>query len=233
MIVVYLGEFYSTKKRDIAILTASIILGIICVLLPFVASLIINTGWNLEIPFMDNTFKPWRLFMLISGTPNLITGVSLYFLPESPKFLVQKHHVGNNERKLYVDYKEFETYNSSSVWKQSLTLFSKKNLSLTFTILWSHFFVFAIGGMGSWYPEIVNSVTSYIKENENGTATICEIFVKRLRPLQVEDVCLDKFEFSALPFVIFSEILFVMVMLAFSVAIRWISKPVLLSKCDL
>lgn len=226
----YLGEFYYTKGRDLAILTASIILGLICVLLPFLASLVFNINLSFEIPFTDLTYKPWRLFMFISGIPNLITGVAIFFLPESPKFLQSQRSdgnalfvikdVGSNARSISAEY----------LRNQTPSLFSRKYLKLTVIICGIHFFAFAIGGMGSWYPEIVNSLTFYINENETRSANICEIFGDRLRPETNKAVCAEKFELSTYSFVIFSEVLFVLVMLIISVAVRWISKPILLSK---
>lgn len=229
----YLGEFYSKKRRDLAISIASIILGIICVLLPFLASLVINSDISVEIPFMKITFNPWRLFMFISGVPNLVTAVSLYFLPESPKFL---HSVRCVEKAMYTGIIEdsscthkLET-KTCSIWKQSANLFARKHLRLTVIISTMHLAAFSLGGMGSWYPEVVNSVTSYMNYNDTGSATICEIFGQRLRPEKFKDVCAEKFEISTYSFVIFSEILFVIVMMSFSVAVKWITKPVLLGK---
>lgn len=241
VMVPYLGEFYSKERRDLAISIVSIILGVICVLLPFLASLVINTDFTLEINFMKMIFKPWRLFMFISGVPNLITGVSLYFLPESPKFLhsvrcvesavyVFKNAGSNEENNLSYFYKLQRETNTRSIWKQSANLFSRKYLRLTLTIWTIHIAAFSLGGMGSWYPEIVDSVTSYINYNETGSATICEMFGKRLRPETLNDVCVEKFEISTYSFVIFSEVLFVIVMVSFSVAVKWISKTILLGK---
>lgn len=220
VIIPYLGEFYSAKKRDLAILTASIILGIICVLLPFLASLVINSELNIRIPFIEIVFKPWRLFMFISGVPNLITSSIIFFLPESPKFLCL---AGRDGRRSYSE--------NQSLWTQTKNLFSKKYLRLTITISVIHICAFALGGMGSWYPEIVNSVTSYIHKNETDSKTICEIFEKHLKTEKVQEVCVEEFEITTYSFVILSEVLFVLVMMFLSIAIKWISKPLLLSKC--
>lgn len=221
----YLGEFQSTKLRDFAILASSVILGVICVLLPILASLVINGEWQLKIPFTDVTYKPWRLFMLLSGFPNLLTGISIYFFPESPKFLsvAQRNYAATHSS-------GFEP----SIWKQTSSLISKKYLKLTISICIIHFFVFAVGGMGSWFPEIVNSVTTFIKENKTETSTLCDIFGNKhnLAGNSTES-CVEKFELSTYSFVILSESMFVIVMLSFSIAVRWISKTVLLSKCNL
>lgn len=89
-IYAYLGEFHTVKYRSRAIMGASVIFGITCVILPLLAWLVINQTWQLYIPVLDVMFKPWRLFILVGGIPSLICGFALLYAPESPKFVLSQ-----------------------------------------------------------------------------------------------------------------------------------------------
>lgn len=82
----YLGEFLITSNRSRSIMIASTIFSIFTIIVPINAYFIIGQEWRIVIPLLNITFKPWRLFMIISGTPSLICGFTLLFMPESPKF---------------------------------------------------------------------------------------------------------------------------------------------------
>lgn len=69
---------------------ASVIFGITCITLPLLAWLVINQTWHLYIPFLDLMFRPWRLFLVVCGLPSLISGVALFYVPESPKFVLSQ-----------------------------------------------------------------------------------------------------------------------------------------------
>lgn len=88
IIYAYLGEFHTLKYRSRAIMGASVIFGITCVVLPLLAWLVINQTWELYIPVLDVVFKPWRLFMVVCGLPSLLCGLALIPMPESPKFVL-------------------------------------------------------------------------------------------------------------------------------------------------
>lgn len=94
-IYAYIGEFHDTARRSRAIMIASILYGIMCMLLPFIAMLVINQDWQLDIPFVGVVYKPWRLFLAVSSLPGLIAWACFFFLPESPKFVLgQGDHQG-------------------------------------------------------------------------------------------------------------------------------------------
>lgn len=67
---------------------AAIIFGFGSIMLPAIAWVIINREWSFLIPFLDVTYRPWRLFMVVCAVPGLICGLALFKLPESPKYLV-------------------------------------------------------------------------------------------------------------------------------------------------
>lgn len=47
-----------------------------------------NQQWTFEVPILNITYKPWRLFMVVCGLPSLLSFVIISFLPESPKFVL-------------------------------------------------------------------------------------------------------------------------------------------------
>ncbi|XP_053698215.1 synaptic vesicle glycoprotein 2B-like [Sabethes cyaneus] len=85
-IYAYLGEFHNNRNRSRAIMGASFIFGIGCLLLPGIAYIVINQEWQLMIPFLRVVYRPWRLFLVVCSLPGLLSGLALYWLPESPKF---------------------------------------------------------------------------------------------------------------------------------------------------
>lgn len=94
-IYAYLGEFHNDRNRSRAIMCASVIFGLFCILLPGIAWLVINQSWQFYLPIAEIWFKPWKLFLLVCGTPSLLCAVAFFFLPESPKFVLGQ---GNQER---------------------------------------------------------------------------------------------------------------------------------------
>lgn len=67
---------------------SAIIFGIACFFIPLCAWLVINQDWQFIIPFLNLTYKPWRLFLVVCGLPELLAFIILLFLPESPKFVL-------------------------------------------------------------------------------------------------------------------------------------------------
>lgn len=82
----YLGEFFNSDNRPRSIMIASIIFSIFTILVPVNAFFIIGQDWRFIIPLINLTYKPWRLFIVVSGLPALICGFILLFFPESPKY---------------------------------------------------------------------------------------------------------------------------------------------------
>lgn len=85
VIYAYLSEFHDNKQRGRAIMGSAIIFGIACGLVPLCAWLVIN---QFNMPYLDITYKPWRLFLVVCGLPGLLAFIILLFLPESPKFVL-------------------------------------------------------------------------------------------------------------------------------------------------
>lgn len=65
-----------------------------CILLPLTAWAVINLDWECQVPIIDITYKPWRLYLIVNALPGFVGAVALCFLPESPKFILSQ---GNQE----------------------------------------------------------------------------------------------------------------------------------------
>ncbi|KAJ3666324.1 hypothetical protein Zmor_001774 [Zophobas morio] len=85
----YLGEFASKKHRDIMLGRLEVFWNVGVIILPGLAWVLLNR--TLLESFNDHgNFSPWRIFVLVCSLPSLISLVMLYYLPETPKFLISK-----------------------------------------------------------------------------------------------------------------------------------------------
>ena len=140
---------------------ASFVFGVTCIALPCLAWLVINSEFSVYIPYLDLIYKPWRLFLIVCGLPSIICFMVIYFLPESPKFVLSQ---GDEEKTLKIlrevysinTGKDSKFYNVSgliqdlefrkqqsnisahkstgllkSMWKQTSPLFAKPHLKNT------------------------------------------------------------------------------------------------------
>ncbi|XP_065085913.1 putative transporter SVOPL [Ochlerotatus camptorhynchus] len=82
----YLGEFHSRKNASRAIMGASVVFGTGGILLPGLAYIVINQGWELPLPFLGIIYRPWRLYLIVCSLPGLICALILLKFPETPKF---------------------------------------------------------------------------------------------------------------------------------------------------
>ncbi|XP_031629334.1 synaptic vesicle glycoprotein 2B-like isoform X2 [Contarinia nasturtii] len=85
-IYAYLGEFHNNLYSSTVIMWSAAIYGSGCSLLPTIAWFVINQDWQLDIPLIGITYKPWRLFLVVCGIPGFLAALIVLFLPESPKF---------------------------------------------------------------------------------------------------------------------------------------------------
>ncbi|XP_061390197.1 synaptic vesicle glycoprotein 2B-like [Musca vetustissima] len=84
----YISEFHVDRTRSKSMMISSFIFAIGAMLMPVISFAVINREWRLPIPFLGLVYKPWRLFVIVCGIPGLVCGLAMYFLPESPKFLL-------------------------------------------------------------------------------------------------------------------------------------------------
>ncbi|XP_053948960.1 uncharacterized protein LOC128857287 [Anastrepha ludens] len=87
-IFAYLGEFHCQKYRNRAILSGALMTAIAAVFFPIIAWFFINQDYEFYVPYIDITYKPWRSYFLACGLPGFLCGLALFFLPESPKYLL-------------------------------------------------------------------------------------------------------------------------------------------------
>lgn len=69
---------------------SSAIYGVSLVLVPLVAWFVINQDWHFDVPLINITYKPWRLFIVVCGLPGFFSFLVLVFLPETPKFVLSQ-----------------------------------------------------------------------------------------------------------------------------------------------
>lgn len=156
--------------------------------------------------------------MLLCSIPSLICGLVFLKLPESPKFLIS---IGKKEEAIQVlksiyHCKVIETALLAdddkppkdktsllhSMWDQTVPLFGKSYLLITFLICTLNFMCFATAsGMYIWFPDIVNSVMEYLIENPDKPGYMCNIYSKKLEGIYNEsrsenEECVTSFEIS-------------------------------------
>lgn len=185
------------------IFSASILYSVIGLLLPTFALVTINQEWSFDINFLHLTFKPWRLYLIICGVPNLCWALVLIFIvPESPKFTFAN---GSTERTLKIlqqmyrmnTGKSVDSYNVKEIikseefnesfrdksqsffqfmWSQSVPLFKGSHLRNILTACYIQFAVCnATNGFWTFLPEILNKLSLW-SEASNEPATVCEVF---------------------------------------------------------
>lgn len=198
----YLGEFHNNKNRSRALMGASFIFGVGCMLLPALAWLVINHEWSLYIPLIDIVYRPWRLFLIVCGLPGLTSALLLLYIPESPKFLLAEDKQAETIAVLKFIYhfntgKPKESYQIESVidneivhakeakaklgvlksmWNQTAPLFKPPHLRMTMLACFINFGMFATSnGMYMFFPDILNRIVDLTNDHPNYRATICQI----------------------------------------------------------
>lgn len=123
------------------VIWVSSFIGIGALYLTSMAWLVLPLHWNFEIPFLGTTFRSWRLLVIIYGTPNILFAIVIYFLPESPKYLLVQ---GRKEEVLEIlknifsintgkDASEYPV--STIVWEENHEVTHAKNENI-FTSMW-------------------------------------------------------------------------------------------------
>ncbi|XP_034250429.1 synaptic vesicle glycoprotein 2B-like isoform X2 [Thrips palmi] len=195
----YLGEFNTPPNRNRAIILVGFITACSAIILPGLAWSVLPMQWSLPL-YAGMGFRSWRLFILVGAIPALLSGLLLFWFPESPKFLLA---VGRREEALAVlrrvyavntgkdDFPVRElTEDTSSVmanttdrsflalmkivWEQTAPLFRPPYLLHTFLVCFIQFGnIASASGLLMWLPELFNYQAKY-GEIHPGAATICE-----------------------------------------------------------
>ena len=148
------------------------------------------------IPLIEIKYSIWRIFLLVCSSLSGIVTVLLFFLPESPKFLLaqEKHDEAlqilrniyrrnkNTESAFPVDkiwLDEFVVKKQTEkptffrqVWKQTSPLFKSPLLVDTLRTSFIMFSLFAASsGFFMWMPTILNKLIDYRGQNY----TVCHV----------------------------------------------------------
>ncbi|XP_055551754.1 synaptic vesicle glycoprotein 2A-like isoform X2 [Wyeomyia smithii] len=254
-IYAYLGEFTKTSQRTMMISFASVAVGLSYVFTGTLGWLVLPSDWRVDL-WSIVEFRPWRLLIILFSLPGAIGAVWLVFLPESPKFHLSQGRDDKALqilRKMYceshpdVDVNDFPVKRITpevgaddvvgsrgnllavlrNMWDQTVPLFQRPNL-LYFTVCcalqFGMFFVSA--GMGLWYPEIVNRVTSV---GADSTEAICDVLEGTNDPdedfiFYSENHCNDQMTQDVFVYVIALGTIYTVLYLIISAALRKIHR---------
>ncbi|XP_058811377.1 synaptic vesicle glycoprotein 2C-like [Topomyia yanbarensis] len=195
--IVYLGEFCPTNRRGQMITYACAIAGFGFAYVAVVASWILSYDWSFTI-IESFAIRPWRLLFLINSLPGFITGLVFWCYPESPRFLLAqgRHkealsvlrwlHRQNRTDSFTVRELQMEAYqrtpnnepDQESDWfSQARTQISPlmkqpNSINISVCCFQTATVYVAYGGLGLWFPQIMNLVFSTESTNER---PICEV----------------------------------------------------------
>ncbi|XP_055588280.1 synaptic vesicle glycoprotein 2B-like [Uranotaenia lowii] len=195
----YLGEFCPPVKRSQIISFGSVWGMLAMVYVALFGWWVLSYNWVREIS-TEYSFKPWRLLFLVYNLPGLLSAIALSWLPESPKFYysagqtgkalaVLKHCYRRNKGTdigFLVEKLEPESIQTAqkkgifaSLWSQTVPLLKWPMVLYFSAVCLQQISAFAAyGGLGLWYPELMNQLT-----NAETELTVCaaveESFAKK------------------------------------------------------
>lgn len=94
VLMAYLSEFHSLQHRSRVMILVGIFYSIANVLLPSLAWIIIPQQWGFTLLGGKFEIHTWQIFLGVCCIPSLLSGISVMFLPESPKFLMAQGRNG-------------------------------------------------------------------------------------------------------------------------------------------
>lgn len=190
-IYAYLGEFCTPSKRAQVIAFTAIFAMATNAYIALTGWWILSYDWSWSIS-SDYHYRPWRLLFIVYTLPGLVAALLLLLFPESPKFFVAQGKVDSALSVLQHCYRKnkgsLEGFSVSQL--QSEEDLSGKNRGLFGSLLqqtiplfkWPLVLYFGVcclqqisafavyGGLGLWYPELMNQVTS-----GDADRTLCSI----------------------------------------------------------
>ncbi|KAJ3664453.1 hypothetical protein Zmor_000016 [Zophobas morio] len=199
VVYAYAGEFHDNHYRPKVISWMSTFVAFGNMYLPGLAWLVLPQEWQFPVSIIDINFRPWRLLLILYTLPCLMCALFMYYLPESPKYLIsqgRKKEALDVLRKMYVTNtkKPEDTYDVDEIiwedlgdndvkknygmfktmWKQTVPLFKGALLLKTIFMCYMQFGVFASNaGIFMWYPEILNRMSHYIIERPGSEVSLC------------------------------------------------------------
>ncbi|EDV53719.1 synaptic vesicle glycoprotein 2B [Drosophila erecta] len=217
----YLGEFFTSRHRPIAINYASLFVGVSTVYVPATAWLILSMDWSVSVT--DGfALRPWRLLTICYLLPGVVGTLLLRSLPESPKILMSLHKteeafaavdwiaVTNSGKHLH----EFKVHklrtednaNGENIllisksafttikkmWKETLPLLRRPHL-LNFVISCTIMcgLFFSSSGMGLWYPEIQNRLGSNAADDSMTVCQVIDASIDQMQANATNKICDD------------------------------------------
>lgn len=122
-----------------------------------------------------------------------------------------------------------------SIWDQTAPLFNRQFVWLTLLICFLQFVVFSTAnGMYMWFPDILNSVMEYNKENPDNSTYICEIYKEKIGQVfsgsHHGTACVEKFEISTYIYSIYVEVGYILGFAVISGFIKIVHKKYIIGK---
>lgn len=191
----YLGEFINEANRPKYLNLCSIFMAFAFIFCPGVGMIFMNfQDFYIKIPFLDMNYSIWRIFLLLCSMISFLITAFLYFLPESPKFLLSQHkhdealeiiakvHAWNKKSEdfpiLKIDINEQLSSEATKSFctqflSQSAPLIKRPLLESTWKIAFCMFSLFVTSsGFFMWVPEILNQI------EDNANHKVCEVIDK-------------------------------------------------------
>jgi len=200
----YFAEFQPSNKRGAAlsILASFWMVGNLTVAGLAWAIIPHQVGWDDPDGFKYNS---WRIFVAVSALPSLFVSISLFSLPESPKFLLCKGREGESltvmraiycantgEHRSGYPVTSLQSHrvsphivSSSSIsWTQAVQdcirtgkqLFSGTLTNITITMIIINFAIqFGYYGLWLWFPELFNKLEKYHRLHPDQTLSVCQV----------------------------------------------------------
>ncbi|XP_063547967.1 uncharacterized protein LOC134755360 [Cydia strobilella] len=197
----YLGECTGNKHRSQYMFIMNSI-NLFSEAVTFMLALaILPLTFNIPIPWLGVTYRPWRLLTLILAIPLGVGAAMMWFLHESPKFLANR---GYNDTALEVLRKIFEanggrkdeyqvksisktmeTQKKEPFWQlivqQTVPIFKPPLLWRTIQLFYLMMLCCAINNIFvMWYPTIVNSFFTSLSYGVVEEKSFCDRFVSNL-----------------------------------------------------
>lgn len=162
--------------------------------------------------------------MFVCGLPSLISALVLLKMPESPKFVFERKsseetieilkevyslNTGQNGDQFHIKLvKELNCIENHNI-RQISELFRPPLITITligsFILFWTYGAAF---GTYVWFPDIINKVLTYSKNNPNDSTTICEIINSNQSVDATENSnCSNKLDTSTFHITIILEVL--------------------------
>ncbi|XP_057666431.1 synaptic vesicle glycoprotein 2A-like [Diorhabda carinulata] len=201
IIYAFAGEFHDNRFRPKVVTWIATFVAFGNIYIPGMAWVILPQTWSINLPIIDVVFRPWRLLIIIYALPSLFFVILVFFLPESPKYLMTQ---GKSEEAICILRQIFAINNGktrqeypvkqiiwddnetavqrkkdsgilSSVWQQTAPVFRRKYILKTFMVCYLQFAIFfTTSTVIMWYPQILNSMSELGKEVPNNEVTMCK-----------------------------------------------------------